>query len=128
MSDTLLAPPRKQKKQDKPAIPTIQWSGDNYSLTWRLIGLVEEPENRKVLVGKSKDEVSRLSVVRTSGTDLIQNSSGENRARIYKRIAEKLFPAYFVLDAGTTANCIKSKWEAYVIEPLRTCQQCLISS
>jgi hypothetical protein len=45
------APPK-----DK-ALPPIPWSADNLALTWCLIGLVEEPENRKVVVGKGKSEV-----------------------------------------------------------------------
>ena len=40
------APPK-----DK-ALPPIPWGADNLALTWGLIGLVEEPENRKVIVGK----------------------------------------------------------------------------
>jgi hypothetical protein len=45
------APPK-----DK-ALPPIPWGADNLALTWGLIGLVEEPENRKVIVGKGKSEV-----------------------------------------------------------------------
>jgi hypothetical protein len=48
----------KTGRQETSGIPTIPWSTNDHALTWSLIGLVEEPENRKVLVGKSKDEVS----------------------------------------------------------------------
>jgi hypothetical protein len=59
MSDTPPPPPtKKRKKPEKATIPTLPWAADDYALTWRLIGLVEEDENRKVLIGKNKDEVS----------------------------------------------------------------------
>jgi len=43
--------------KDKALLP-IPWSADNLTSTWSLIGLVEEPENRKVVVGKGKSKVT----------------------------------------------------------------------
>jgi hypothetical protein len=59
MSDIPPPPPtKKRKKPEKAIIPTLPWAADDCALTWRLIGLVEEDEDRKVLIGKNKDEVS----------------------------------------------------------------------
>ena len=38
-------------------LPSIPWAANNNALVWRLIGLVEEPNNRKILIGKGKNEV-----------------------------------------------------------------------
>lgn len=38
-------------------LPSIPWAADDYNLVWRLIGLVEQPNNRKVLIGKGRFEV-----------------------------------------------------------------------
>ncbi|KAM6495078.1 hypothetical protein JOM56_009701, partial [Amanita muscaria] len=64
---------------------------NNHALVWSLIGLVEETENRKVLVGKGKSE----------------NSSGESKSKVFKRIAKKLIPQFSKGDKR-----IKSKWDS----------------
>jgi hypothetical protein len=48
------------QSHDKAAMAPVPWSSNQHSLVWRLIGLVEEPENHKVLVGKGKNEVSSI--------------------------------------------------------------------
>ena len=39
-------------------LPSIAWAANNNALVWKLIGLVEEPSNRKVLIGRGRNEVS----------------------------------------------------------------------
>jgi hypothetical protein len=41
-------------------LPSIAWAANNNALVWKLIGLVEEPSNRKVLIGRGRNEVSDL--------------------------------------------------------------------
>jgi hypothetical protein len=50
-------PPRaaKQPAPEKPKIPAIIWTQE---LVWSLIGAAEAPENRNVMVGKLKEDVS----------------------------------------------------------------------
>src|SRR5271154_5076090 len=50
-------PPRaaKQPAPEKPKIPAIIWSPE---LIWMLISTAEAPENRNVMVGKLKEDVS----------------------------------------------------------------------
>ncbi|KAF8232658.1 hypothetical protein L208DRAFT_1270853 [Tricholoma matsutake] len=79
--------------KDKALLP-IPWSADNLALTWCLIGLVEEPKNRKFVVGKGKSK----------------NSSGESKAMVFKHITEKLIPEYFKADSMTFKH-VKAKWD-----------------
>ena len=51
MSDNL---PQSNTSKSLPAIP---WAANDSALVWSLIGLVEESENCKVIVGKGKNEV-----------------------------------------------------------------------
>jgi hypothetical protein len=50
-------PPRAAKKPapEKPKIPAIIWSPEH---VWTLISAAEAPENRNVMVGKLKEDVS----------------------------------------------------------------------
>ncbi|KAG6835665.1 hypothetical protein H0H93_015973 [Arthromyces matolae] len=81
------------KNRTTESFPPVTWSSD---LTWNLINEVEKTENRKVIIGKLKNE----------------NSSRDHKIQVYKRIAEKILPVMFAGDAGTAANRVKSKWEA----------------
>ena len=45
----------KQPAPEKPKIPAIIWSPE---LIWTLISTAEAPENRNVMVGKLKEDVS----------------------------------------------------------------------
>jgi len=38
-------------------LPSIPWAANDNVLTWKLIGLVEEPNNRKILIGRGRNEV-----------------------------------------------------------------------
>lgn len=49
--------------QSQSAPPPIQWAHNNNALTWHLIGLVEESENQKVLVGKGQNEVCCIFIL-----------------------------------------------------------------
>ena len=44
-------------------LPSIPWAANDSALVWHLIGLVEESENRKVIVGKGKKEVCIVTYV-----------------------------------------------------------------
>ncbi|KAF8658174.1 hypothetical protein AX14_007753 [Amanita brunnescens Koide BX004] len=75
-------------------LPPVPWAANKSALVWRLIGLIEESENHKVIVGKGKNE----------------NSSGDSKAKAYKHIAAKLLPAYHQSDPDTYKHT-KAKWE-----------------
>ncbi|KAG8957815.1 hypothetical protein FRC05_009568 [Tulasnella sp. 425] len=90
----------------KQRAPRFTWSTDNI---WTLIGTVEKEENRKVLLG--------LRVAEGEGRE---NTSGDSKTAVYKRIGAELFPAELelVTDAkakkavGTTLGLrVKAKWE-----------------
>jgi hypothetical protein len=56
-------PPKASKPpaSEKPKIPAIVWSPE---LVWTLISIAEAPENRNVMVGKLKEDVSRLLYIK----------------------------------------------------------------
>ncbi|KAG6818436.1 hypothetical protein H0H93_004995 [Arthromyces matolae] len=80
---------------DKETVPSVAWTADSHALTWLLINELEKPENRKVIIGKLKNE----------------NSSGDHKIQAYKRVAQQVLPAIFEVDAGIAANRVKGKWE-----------------
>jgi len=53
-------PPRK-KPDDKPKLPTINWTNP---LIWKLISAAQKDENRNVMIGKAKEDVSLFSSFR----------------------------------------------------------------
>ncbi|KAF8170764.1 hypothetical protein BJ912DRAFT_133829 [Pholiota molesta] len=88
--------PPKTKKALKVKIPELQWAEDDYKKTWEFINLLEKEENYKVLFGKKAPG---------------ENTSGDTRIAVFRRIAQALFPFYFELDGGTVADRLKSKLE-----------------
>ncbi|KAF8186682.1 hypothetical protein BJ912DRAFT_852063 [Pholiota molesta] len=85
--------PPKTKKALKVKIPELQWAEDDYKKTWEFINLLEKEENYKVLFGKKAPG---------------ENTSGDTRIAVFRRIAQALFPFYFELDGGTVADRLKS--------------------
>jgi len=60
-------------------IENIPWSHNNSDLIWKLITQLQHPSNFKTLFGTSPGE----------------NTSGDTKVAVYKRIAAALFPQYF---------------------------------
>ncbi|KAG8911345.1 hypothetical protein FRC01_005761 [Tulasnella sp. 417] len=90
----------------KQRAPRYTWSTDNI---WRLIGAVEKEENRKILLG-----------LRTAEGEGRENTSGDSKTAVYKRIGAELFAEELelVTDAkekksvGTALGLrVKGKWE-----------------
>ncbi|KIM50421.1 hypothetical protein SCLCIDRAFT_1225355, partial [Scleroderma citrinum Foug A] len=63
---------------------------------WSLIAKISKPVNYKVLYGKK---------------DKNENTSGESKASVYKRIGATVLPKFHIIDATATGDCIKSKLE-----------------
>jgi len=56
-------PPKATKPPapEKPKIPAIIWTAE---LVWKLISITEAPENRNVMVGKLKEDVSSFLYIK----------------------------------------------------------------
>ena len=105
-------PPKRDTKKNK--IPDILWTEDNNRLIWSLLTEIEKPANYKVLFGKKdKDEVN----LRFHGPSRIllifpQNTSGETKVTVYKRIGHAILPQLFAMDPNVVADCVKGKLES----------------
>ncbi|KDQ05718.1 hypothetical protein BOTBODRAFT_90196, partial [Botryobasidium botryosum FD-172 SS1] len=75
------------------------WSDNNSKKTWQFIGEMEHVGNFKVLFGK---------------TDKKDNTSGETRAGLFKRITEVLWLEYFAIDPMTLRDRTKNKYDSLV--------------
>lgn len=42
------------------ALPPLPWGSDSNAAVWKLVSLLEDPENRRKLFGKDPSEVSLL--------------------------------------------------------------------
>lgn len=68
----------------------------NEEYTWKLIGALEEDCNRKVLFGKKDKKEVSLCNCRSPPSIFIlsdlQNTSGDRKSAVYRRIGSTLFP------------------------------------
>lgn len=85
-------PPKKLKG----ILPPIAWDADDHALVWKLIAEVTKPANLKVLCGKSTKQ---------------ENTSGETKASVFRRIGSVLLPELYIIDATATGDRIKSRYE-----------------
>jgi len=89
----------KKAPKAEPPLPKINWSANKGAVTWALIGQMEVKENRLVLFGKqSKDE----------------NTSGESKIAVYKRIGGVILPDLFATSPNALAKRVKCKAEGLV--------------
>ncbi|KAL4071080.1 hypothetical protein V8B97DRAFT_1963787 [Scleroderma yunnanense] len=82
-------------KKPKAILPPIPWDTDDHALVWKLIAEITKPANLKVLCGKSKHE----------------NTSGETKASVFRRIGSVLLPELHSIDATATGDRIKGRYE-----------------
>ncbi|KAJ7184067.1 hypothetical protein C8R46DRAFT_882667 [Mycena filopes] len=82
--------------KEKSTLPSIQWSANGSDLIWRLLGHVQEKENFLVLFGKQ---------------DPKENTSGDNKIKVFERIASKLFPDEYQEHPKTLGKRVKGKVE-----------------
>ncbi|KIM68061.1 hypothetical protein SCLCIDRAFT_999323 [Scleroderma citrinum Foug A] len=82
-------------KKAKAVLPSIAWDADDNALVWQLIAEITKPANLKVLCGKTKHE----------------NTSGETKASVFRRIGSILLPELHIIDATATGDRIKGKYE-----------------
>jgi hypothetical protein len=105
-------PPKCNTKKNK--LPESPWAEDGNWLTWLLLTEVEKPANYKVHFGKKeKDEVSPIFAMLKPSLDAFsQNTSGERKVTVYKRIGQAVLPDLFTLDPNVVADRIKGKLES----------------
>ncbi|KAF8816151.1 hypothetical protein BYT27DRAFT_7077746 [Phlegmacium glaucopus] len=82
--------PLKSKK--KPKVPSIHWSP---TLVWRLIDLAQADENKNAMIGKAKED----------------NTSADSKVAVFKRVAQVVIPATFIIDGDTAGKQTQSKWD-----------------
>ncbi|KJA17247.1 hypothetical protein HYPSUDRAFT_106891, partial [Hypholoma sublateritium FD-334 SS-4] len=80
-------------KASEPQIGAINWTNN---LVWALLGEIEKDNNYRVLFGKR---------------DPSENTSGERKSMVYKRIAQAVLPDLFGINANTIRDRIKAKIE-----------------
>lgn len=80
-------------------IPDIPWREDNGRLIWSLLAEIEKDENRHVFLGKA---------------DKADNTKGDSKTKVCKRIAEAILPDLYDLSPTTMGDRIKSKIEALI--------------
>ncbi|KAF8074111.1 hypothetical protein FPV67DRAFT_1650802 [Lyophyllum atratum] len=88
-------PPKKSKTK----ISDIPWADNENFLTWALLTELEVEKNYKVIFGKK---------------DKSENTSGETKVTVFKRIGEKILPELFAVDPTVIADRVKSKVESLV--------------
>ncbi|KAM6491159.1 hypothetical protein JOM56_013398 [Amanita muscaria] len=77
-------------------LPEIPWAQDDHKLVWDFITQLEKDVNYKILFGKK---------------DPSENTSGDSRFTVFKRIAEAILPDMFKLDPSTVADRLKGQLE-----------------
>ncbi|KAF8059891.1 hypothetical protein FPV67DRAFT_1674386 [Lyophyllum atratum] len=85
----------------KSDIPAIPWVADNGKLIWALITELEKPENYKVFCGKKNKH---------------ENTSGDSKAKVAKRMAEVIYPEYYKINPRTVGDHVKGKLDALISE------------
>ncbi|KAG1823183.1 hypothetical protein EV424DRAFT_1397173 [Suillus variegatus] len=78
-------------------LPDIQWNENEHSRVWKLIAEISAKANYKVLFGKK---------------DQHENTSGETKASVYKRIGAIVLPECYEIDPTATGDRVKSKLES----------------
>ncbi|KIM50179.1 hypothetical protein SCLCIDRAFT_34571 [Scleroderma citrinum Foug A] len=83
-------------KKIKVPLPKIPWSENSHAQVWSLIAEISKSVNYKVLYGKK---------------DKNENTFGESKASIYKRIGSIVLPKFSLIDPTATGDRIKNKLE-----------------
>ncbi|KAH9480938.1 hypothetical protein JR316_0007545 [Psilocybe cubensis] len=84
----------KKKGSDvKPKIPDIPWRENDNFLTWQFLTELERHENYRIIFGKK---------------DVSENTSGDSRTTVFKRIAERILPEIYLLDPGTIGDRLRA--------------------
>ncbi|KAG2127705.1 hypothetical protein DEU56DRAFT_820196 [Suillus clintonianus] len=86
-----------KSKNPKISLPEIPWSEDDHSRVWKLIAELSQKANYKVLFGKK---------------DQHENTSGETKASVYKRIGAVVLPEFHEIDPTATGDRVKGKLES----------------
>ncbi|KAF7972866.1 hypothetical protein HWV62_16910 [Athelia sp. TMB] len=81
------------RQRKKSTLPEISWT---VQLTWSLIEEMTKRENAKVLFGKEDGE----------------NSSGDTKAAVHKRIAKAIIPELWNINPSTAGDRVKGKIES----------------
>ncbi|RXW12065.1 hypothetical protein EST38_g13789 [Candolleomyces aberdarensis] len=86
------------KKSSAPRkLPDIKWGHNNHALIWALLTEIEKPKNRPLFFG------------RVNAND---NTTGDSKANVCKRLAEAIFPEECKIDAVGMGKRVKAKIEA----------------
>ncbi|KAL0960345.1 hypothetical protein HGRIS_011969 [Hohenbuehelia grisea] len=48
--------PASKRTNKKSSIPPINWAGNKMELTWKLLTLIEKPDNRKIVIARLKKQ------------------------------------------------------------------------
>ncbi|KAF8800871.1 hypothetical protein BYT27DRAFT_7216700 [Phlegmacium glaucopus] len=81
-------------KATKLKLPDIPWAEDDYKLVSAFLTELEKTENYKVLFGKK---------------DSSENTSGESRVAVFKRIGSIIVPGLFQLNPGAISERLKGQ-------------------
>ncbi|KAJ7282936.1 hypothetical protein C8J57DRAFT_55130 [Mycena rebaudengoi] len=90
------APKTKAKKSNLPSFP---WKDNDNKLIWELLTEAEKPENSKILFG-----------TRAKG----ENTSGDRKVTVYKRIGQVILPEFFALEPTMVADRSKAMIEKLI--------------
>ncbi|KAF8870796.1 hypothetical protein CPB84DRAFT_1801536 [Gymnopilus junonius] len=85
----------------KPSIPPIQWAANDHNLVWLLLAEIGKLKNFRVLFGKTDADNMKHPV--------IQNTSGESKIAVCKRIGQVLLPHLFLEHATVVREHIRGK-------------------
>ncbi|KAJ7939467.1 hypothetical protein B0H13DRAFT_1850763 [Mycena leptocephala] len=102
---------KKAAKQVEPSLPQIKWTADEGALTWALIASWRS--RRTVLFSLEKTTKTRRVSIRPSGfyfdpTDRdFQNTSGDSKIAVYKRIGGVILPDLFAVSPNALAKRVK---------------------
>lgn len=75
-------------------LPDVPWAANHETLTWALLTELEKPENNRVLFGKTSKK---------------ENTSGDNKAAVCRRIAKAIIPDFATQDLALASDRIKNK-------------------
>lgn len=107
--------PSSKKSRKASAIPPITWAADDSILIWRLLNELEKIENYKVLFRKKTQHEVNSASDKFGLDDSLnlfrQNTSGECKTTVYRRVGKALFPDLYNQEPTTVGDRMKSKVE-----------------
>lgn len=96
------------------ALPSLPWADDNNAAVWKLVSLLEEPENRHRIFGRDPSEVKSIYSILTMILNLfrLQNTTGDSKSKVNGVIAKSIWPDFYERHPKVVTSGKKTKAES----------------